>query len=147
MNRANTPGAAWGPVANHGNYRSSAGGGGSWQLGGGKGFPLDGGGKMRVTAAGLPDSSARGNPLKRSFNRKKLFLPNLLRLGFSALGAKVRFEGTFRACVFVSRFRPPRRAIACAGAIRSVTHLVLAPAGRPRQSTHLEPRIFAVFCG
>jgi hypothetical protein len=73
---------------------------------------------------------------------KKLFLPNYFIFfgSSSSLAANTRSEDTVRAWVFVLRFRSPLRAIACAEAIRSVTHLVLAPAGRPQQFIHLEPK-------
>jgi hypothetical protein len=79
-------------------------------------------------------ASERGHPLGRVSTGKKNFVPNFL------FSNQIRFAHccpshpscTRHSDLSFRRLIPdaPRRAIACAEAIRSVTHLVLALAGR-----------------
>ena len=99
------------------------------------------------TAQELPFQSGvkAGSPIRAGVNTdKKAFVPNFFFVGLTHC-QEVRSARTTRTCHF-SLLIPDadRRAIACAEAIRSVTHLVLAP---DRKSLFIKsfPVFFFVF--
>jgi hypothetical protein len=74
---------------------------------------------------------------------KKFFVPNFLKFGFFRSRWRnpgFRFAGPDSSLDFRLEIPSAPAGHCFAEAIRSVTHLVLAPAGGPEQFIHLEPK-------
>jgi hypothetical protein len=82
----------------------------------------------------------KGRPLGRVSTRQKSFCSQIFRWVDSLLPADRFRNPSFEPFISSLISDASRRAIACAKAIRSVTHLVLAPKGKPEQSPHFEPK-------
>ena len=87
--------------------------------------------------------SAQVSPIKAGVNRQKVFCSQFFKFGFFRSRWRnpgFRFAGPDSSLDFRLEIPSAPAGHCFAEAIRSVTHLVLAPDGGPEQFIHLEPK-------